>query len=133
MTPAEVAATYLRLVDEEAPGLVEGLYLAGSVALGEFRPHVSDVDFLAVTAKPVVGPDLAALDRAHARLRRYQRRPTFDGFYVTWADLRDDPARAPHGPTAHEGRFRATPTARDPVAWHTLARFGPDPLHAGDR
>lgn len=49
---SDVVDTYLRVVDEEAPGLVEGLYLVGSVALGEFRPHTSDVDFVAVTAEP---------------------------------------------------------------------------------
>ena len=39
--PADVArtcATYLALADRHAPGLVEGLYLQGSVALGDYRP-----------------------------------------------------------------------------------------------
>jgi predicted nucleotidyltransferase len=124
MQPAEIARAYLRIVDEEAPGLVEGLYLVGSVALGEFRPHTSDVDFVAVTAAPPDDPALAALSRAHHRLRRHRRRPTFDGVYVTWHDLRRDPVSAPPGPSAHEGRFRADPGARDPVTWHTLARCG---------
>ena len=46
----EIVDAYLEAVDDEAPGLVEGLYLTGSIALGEFRPHTSDIDFLAVTA-----------------------------------------------------------------------------------
>jgi len=29
---------YLHLADAEAPGLIEGLYLAGSVVLDDFRP-----------------------------------------------------------------------------------------------
>jgi hypothetical protein len=121
---ADVVRAYLRIVDEEAPGLVEGLYLVGSVALGEFRPHASDVDFLAVTAEPLDRVAARALDRAHRRLRRHRGRPTFDGYYVTWADLRADPAVAPRGPTSHEGRFRPAATSRDPVAWHTLAQCG---------
>ncbi|MGV2384081.1 MAG UNVERIFIED_CONTAM: DNA polymerase subunit beta, partial [Thermobifida fusca] len=36
-----VAEAFLRDVDNELPGLVEGLYLTGSVALGDFRPHTS--------------------------------------------------------------------------------------------
>jgi len=34
----EVIAAYLALVDCDAPGLVQGLYLTGSVALSDFRP-----------------------------------------------------------------------------------------------
>ena len=48
-----LVAAYLTLVDAEVPGLVEGLYLTGSLALDEFRPGRSDVDFVAVTAAPV--------------------------------------------------------------------------------
>jgi hypothetical protein len=120
----DVVRAYLRFADEEAPGLIEGLYLVGSVALGEFRPHTSDVDFLAVTGTPLDEPASAALGRTHARLRAYRNRPTFDGCYVTWADLRADPAVAPPGPTSPEGRFSPAPHPRDPVAWHTLAQCG---------
>lgn len=67
---------------------------------------------------------MSALDRAHHRLRRHRRRPTFDGYYVTWTDLRADPALAPPRPTSHEGRLRAAPSTLDPVAWHTLAQCG---------
>ena len=64
-----VVQSYLAEVDEEVPGLVEGLYLTGSVALGDFRPHESDVDFVAVTARRPDERSLAGLERAHARLR----------------------------------------------------------------
>jgi hypothetical protein len=48
----EVVDTYLGTVEAQAPGLVEGLYLVGSVALGDFRPRTSDIDFVAVTTTP---------------------------------------------------------------------------------
>ena len=59
-----VVNAYLRSIDEEAPGLIEGLYLTGSVALGEFRASTSDIDFLAVRDtysfyNPVQHPELA--------------------------------------------------------------------------
>jgi len=53
-----VVHAYLRAIDAEAPGLVEGLYLTGSVSLGDFRAHTSDIDFVAVTAN---SPDAAAI------------------------------------------------------------------------
>ncbi len=34
----DVVGAYLEAVDAQAAGLIEGLYLIGSVALGEFRP-----------------------------------------------------------------------------------------------
>jgi len=120
-----VVDAYLRGVDEEAPGLVEGLYLIGSTALGEFRPGTSDIDFLAVTSQRPGPAAVAALGRAHARLRRQCPRPFFDGCYVTWDDLSRDPEDAGPGPYAHEGRFH--PRGRDdcnPVTWHSVARSG---------
>ena len=82
----QVIDAYLEIVDREAPGLIEGLYLTGSVALGEFPPHTSDVDFVAVTAAPPDSAAVLALSRAHRRLREPHARPFFDGRYVTWAD-----------------------------------------------
>jgi hypothetical protein len=80
-----VVSAYLEAVDAEAPGVVEGLYLTGSAALGDFRPHSSDIDFVAVTTTRLDAPAMAALKRAHARLRN---RPYFDGLYVKWITSR---------------------------------------------
>lgn len=120
-----VVQVYEQAVDDEAPGLVEGLYLTGSTALGEFRPHTSDIDFLAVTSNRPDATAVAALRRAHARLRNRCARPFFDGRYVTWDELASDPLQAAPGPYSYEGRFQ--PSGRgdcDPVTWHTLASRG---------
>jgi predicted nucleotidyltransferase len=120
-----VVDAYLQAIDEEAPGLVEGLYLTGSTALGEFRPHTSDIDFLAVTAKQPTAADVAALGRAHSRLHHRRPRPFFDGRYVTWDELTRDPRQAGLGPYSYEGRFHARGRGDcDPVTWHTVARHG---------
>ena len=108
LLPADVQSTvdaYLGLVDVAVPGLVEGLYLVGSVALDDYRPGASDVDFVAVTAARPDPRIRAALGRVH---RRLARRPRFEGVYVTWSELAADPASA----------------GRDPVTWHTLAGHG---------
>jgi hypothetical protein len=120
-----IVDAYLEAVDDEAPGVVEGLYLTGSTALGEFRPHTSDIDFLAVTSNPPNGRAVWALGRAHARLRNRCRGTFFDGRYVTWDELAHDPLQASPGPYCYEGRFR--PRGRgncDPVTWHTVANHG---------
>jgi hypothetical protein len=120
-----VVNTYLKAIDAEASGLVEGLYLVGSAALGDFRPRGSDIDFVAVTAGRLEPASYSALERAHARLRARWPRPFFDGIYVTWDDLAGDPALAGPGPHTHEGRLHVEGRGeRHPVTWRTLAQSG---------
>jgi hypothetical protein len=103
----DVTDAYLHLADAEAPGLIEGLYLTGSAVLDDFRLNTSDIDFIAVTATPPDKAAISALKRVHARLRRHFPWPPFDGFYVTWDELK----REPH-------------SACNVVAWQTLAHYG---------
>ncbi len=53
------------------PGLVGGLYVVGSTALVDFRPAVSDADFVAVTREPVTGPQCRALASVHAEVTEF--------------------------------------------------------------
>lgn len=119
---ADVVGAYLALVDDAAPGLVEGLYLEGSVALRDFRPDTSDIDYVAVTARRPDALALAALQRVHGQLRAQWRRPCFDGIYLTWDDLASPPS-GDH-PGSHDGRFQTGGAWLTPVTWHTLARHG---------
>lgn len=120
---ARICATYLEVADRYATGLVEGLYLHGSVALRDYRPGVSDIDFVAVTGWV---PDAEAVRLIHAELRRScRRRPFFDGLYVGWHDLRQDPRQAADGPAVHE--WRVDPRSRSErhlVTWHVLRQGG---------
>ncbi len=121
-TVARVCARYLDLADRYAPGLVEGLYLQGSVALGDYVDSVSDIDFVAVSSSPALSSPIQAV---HAQLRRYHPKPFFDGIYVSWDDLRADPATVPAGISVHE--WRVEPHARSertPVTWEILAQAG---------
>ena len=45
-----------------------GMYLYGSLALGDFDPHKSDIDFLVATAAELSAMQLAALQAMHLRL-----------------------------------------------------------------
>jgi hypothetical protein len=118
----ETCATYLALADHHAPGLVQALYLQGSIALGDYHPGVSDIDFVAVIAGD---PDPAALRAVHAGLQRTHGDTCFDGIYVTADDLRRDPALRPTGPAVHEWRFEPDSAfERHLVTWHVLAQGG---------
>lgn len=129
-----VVDEYMSIVDKLAPGLLTGLYLVGSVALDDFRPRASDIDFVAVTEKPLDATALDVVRRTHAELTKRHPRPYFNGPYVTWADLARDPRDAAPGAHVHGAGVLATDShdERHPVTWHTLAQCGialrgPDP------
>lgn len=44
-----------------------GMYLVGSLALGDFNPHTSDIDFVVVAATPIAPDRFTALRRIHAQ------------------------------------------------------------------
>ena len=132
-----VTTSYLDLVGTHAPGLLEGLYLVGSVAMDDFQlggplarrgpsgASSSDIDFIAITAEPVDHAAAAVLARVHRKLTRRHRRPYFDGLYLTWAALSQNPSRLRRYAQAHEGRLTVGHhIAPSPVAWHELAHYG---------
>jgi hypothetical protein len=134
-TPAEVtaiASTYLRLVDEQLPGRIAGLYLVGSLALGDYRPGQSDVDLVAVTGSPLDFSELGQLQQLHRQLRHIAPRPALDGIYVTWRQL----AAAPQSlsvPYCRDGRFAPQGGfAANPVTWSILHR-APMPIRGPAR
>jgi hypothetical protein len=120
-----VTGTFLEAADMEVPGLIEGLYLTGSVALGDFQSGASDVDFVAVTRAGLDHAGIGGLERVHAGVSRCYRRPLFEGVYVTWDELAHDPCFAVPGPHFHDGRLQLNGKGpRHPVTWHELAEHG---------
>jgi len=126
--PAEVTdvtSEFLRLADARAPGLVEGLYLRGSLGFGEYFEGQSDVDFTAVLCARPDADQLAALAAAHEAVSAAHPKPHFDGFHLVRDDLARPPDQCPDLPVMFDGAFK--PGARNdvhPVSWHELARHG---------
>jgi hypothetical protein len=117
MLPArakDLVDRYTQRMDRAGPGLLQGLYLVGSLALDDFHDEVSDVDFIAVTD----APDPELLRQVHQGLDR------FDGLYVTFDDLRTNPAKLPDGHYQLDGELRLGNEGRSPVEWITLANHG---------
>ncbi|MER7463647.1 aminoglycoside adenylyltransferase domain-containing protein [Streptomyces sp. NPDC097981] len=124
--PPEVrrsAGAYLEAADRAVPGLVEGLYLHGSLTYGDYRPGRSDIDFVAVLSGRPADHVVRRLGEALTELGRHHPRPYFDGLHVTRADLAGPPADCPDVPCIGEWEFQ--PAGRfgvNPVTWHELAR-----------
>ena len=109
----EVVGIFLQAADAEAPGLVEALYLTGSVALGDFHLLSSDIDYVAVLRGPPDAADNSALQRAHFTLKRRCPQPNFHGSCVTAADLTDG---------------KVDPVTLRTLAGHPVVCRGPEPV-----
>ena len=114
-----ISARFRAAFAERHPGRLRGLYLVGSIALEDFRPGHSDVDFVAVTQAPVALEDVAPI---HAEL---PKSPFFDGIYVTEDELRVLPDNSRSGVAVIEGTpIAGSKAERHAVTWLTLARHG---------
>lgn len=135
---ATVLGTYLELADSAAPGVVEGLYVVGSYALGDWHEGRSDIDIVAVTAEPATDEDYRSLRAVHALLSEQHPTAHVDGPYVAWGDLPVAPATGLHRPWSLDGRLHHDGECFEinPVTWYTLATYGitvrgPDPAELG--
>jgi hypothetical protein len=140
---SDALRVWLDAHDEAAPGVIEGLYVVGSVALDDWTPR-SDIDIIAVVADPSdpdVPSDLAA---AHALVRE-RTSVSIDGPYLAWGDLVVPPMAAQR-PWVLDGEYHVDGESFEinPVVWYTLATYGlalrgasPDrlgvPVDLGDR
>ncbi len=125
MDVATALGTYLEIVDSCAPGLVEGLYVVGSFALGDWHETTSDIDIVAVTAEPASDNDAGALRTAHALLAEHVPRPFVDGLYVAWGDLVTPPTGL-HRPWSLQHTFHHDGDCFElnPITWYVLDRYG---------
>jgi Domain of unknown function (DUF4111) len=128
---------YLRLISEEQANFIQGIYVLGSLALGDYRAGRSDVDFVSLTEGPISSEQAACLARIHSSLAA-SGGPSLDGFYIEAARLRRVPERAEQVPFSLDGTFHAGGTCFEinPVTWacwsqHGIALRGPPARNLG--
>ena len=120
---ATALSSWLAAHDVAVPGVIEGLYVVGSVALDDWTPR-SDIDIVAVVADPS-DPDLADGLADAQVLVRERVGLSIDGPYVAWGDL-VAPAMAVQRPWVLDGEYRVDGESFEinPVTWYTLATYG---------
>jgi hypothetical protein len=96
---------YIDQVHSVLPGLVAGLYVHGSVALGTYQPGLSDIDFIVVTSRTCTDQDIAALRAIHQALTTRHPRAPLEGSYLQWQDLGQRVGHVPPRPYIHDGVF----------------------------
>jgi len=74
---SEKVGVYVELLRSEDARFVRGVYLLGSVALGDYQEGRSDIDFGAVVDEPLDGRMIDRLGRVHYAMAQ-QHRVTID-------------------------------------------------------
>jgi len=116
--------TWLLHHDEAAPGLIEGFYLVGSLALGNWQPS-SDIDIIAFTAEPPTDAEVEAMRSAHVATVDELGGVDIDGQRLTWRDVASRPQPIVR-PWTLAGEFHHDDGCfeNNPVIWFTLATYG---------
>ncbi|WP_404460530.1 GNAT family N-acetyltransferase [Sutcliffiella horikoshii] len=83
----KVLALYIDKCNKELPGLLEGMYLHGSIAIDAYIEGKSDIDFVAVTSRKLTNDDAATLKTIHSNLAETCKKPQLDGIYVQVTNL----------------------------------------------
>jgi hypothetical protein len=117
--------SYLAALDRTLPDdAVAGVYLTGSVALGDYRHGLSDLDLLTLTTRPLADAELSALEAMHESLQQGAQ-PHADAVYVPDTCI----GRMPAGDaTGHgfvvDGVFHRGTDTQDLVIWAILDQCG---------
>lgn len=103
-----------------------GLYLGGSLALGDFNPQRSDIDFVVITADVLSTEMIAALAAMHASLwdseANWARR--LDGSYVPQQVIRRWTPEHPPCPFVEGDSFTITNQGSAVIQRHVLGEAG---------
>ncbi len=136
--PLELARRHAELLEKHLDGGLVGLYLTGSVALGDYRDGLSDVDAVAVLGRELaLDRDGDALRLVHRALVTSDDAPHYDCTYIPHAWLRHQPAVGAETPFSLDGELHLGEEAFmvSPPTWvelaHSVRVSGPDPRALG--
>lgn len=127
---------YMNWAKQEMAGQVTAFYLVGSVALGEFIPRLSDIDFIAVLNSKASSTNFENIRRIHRKIEKnYPWK--MSGLYLQGQDLGRLDHRADPFPAYHDGRLAWSDHFElSSVTWwilknHGIAVFGLPPQTLG--
>jgi hypothetical protein len=118
-------AAYMAQLQAELPGLVEAIYIHGSIALGAFHPTLSDIDAIMVVSRRVSDVDVEKLREIHASTAEQYPQWKLEGSYLQWDDVGQPETAIEAHPTYHDNVLN--PASRfdvNHVTWWVLKNHG---------
>jgi predicted nucleotidyltransferase len=82
-----IISEYLKLFDKLLPEVMEGFYVYGSAATGDFRSERSDIDFIAIVKNGLTYEQIDKLQLIHSSIQLKYKKPELNGFYITTDQL----------------------------------------------
>jgi hypothetical protein len=117
---AETTRSLMDRFDSALPGKLIAFYLVGSIALGDYQPGQSDIDFIGVLSGD---DDTDAIAAVHTGLAADYPATDCDGIYLQFKDLLQPPRGL--GLAIRAGILdQQSPDERHLVTWLTLAEHG---------
>ncbi|MBD2755760.1 aminoglycoside adenylyltransferase domain-containing protein [Spirosoma validum] len=103
-----------------APDWIDGIYVTGSIALDDFHPHKSDIDFVVLCKEFPTNEMIAQIDKLHRTIQQQHGKPLFNGAYLTAENLQA--SRLPTGEVLNllEGNLKRGPFEMGPIALYEL-------------
>ncbi|MEH7087382.1 aminoglycoside adenylyltransferase domain-containing protein [Neobacillus drentensis] len=104
---------------------LQGLYIYGSIALGDYSLELSDIDFIAVTEARLNSDCIHHVEQVHRLIEKKYPKPNLNGIYVTGGDLGKLQDEIFPFPSYSDGKF--TPAGYfecNMVTWYELKESG---------
>lgn len=131
MLPSVVRDAVMALHNEiemHLPGMIQSIYIYGSIALDAYAEDVSDVDYIAVMRRALQASDKEALNTAHANIAVNYSNLDMMGAYITEQKLGQSFINSDSSPpfTYFNGKLYEDGTGLDlnPVTWYVLNKHG---------
>lgn len=116
---------YLLRISQRLPSFFDSFYIVGSIALEEFNPHFSDVDFVAVIHHQATCDEIEALRDIHAEVARHQQRWKLSGMYILRNEVGKLGSEVKPLLGYHDGRLNIHPNFEmNPITWWILKNSG---------
>jgi hypothetical protein len=91
----KVLHDYVSQLNSVYPNGVVGIYVTGSVALGDYYSNKSDIDFITVLKQAPATELLKRIKHVHQRIEQTHNSPKLNGYYVTINGLNNKQASFP--------------------------------------
>lgn len=123
LTPT--SESYIFQVNQQLPNFLSAFYIVGSIALDEFNPHFSDVDFVAVTNHLATDGEIEVLRQTHQEVEQHYSRWKLSGMYLLQNDLGKSKEEIGTRLVFHDGNLKLqTNFDASPVTWWILKNGG---------
>jgi hypothetical protein len=120
-----IIESYVGQLQGRLPGLISGVYLVGSIALGEYNEKFSDVDFITLLHRRMTPVEWRIISGVHQELERNYPNGNLSGSYIQAGDLGRVGRLIEPAPHYQDGAFHSNKlTELSLVTWWELKNHG---------